>query len=287
MSAPAPSMFSPAAKAMAEQARPRAWAAPNLEEFADTLLALAKADRRHPRRDERLARLRQARPVRPGAAAADRRSRHRRAEPRRHRRRPGVGRQEVVRRLAGVLSDGPGAGADQERRLLLRRAGRGRRHQRRRELRRARQHAPFAARPGRAAGDPQHHGHRAGRQLRDARGRARRRHGRSTRSIFRFGKAPMLRPARRGRRSSRSARRSRSATAATWRSSRPAKRSSTPCSRPAQLAELGLDCRVLSMHTIKPLDADAVLAPAASAAPSSPSKSTRCTADWARRARRC
>lgn len=44
MSAPAPSMFSPAAKAMAEKLGLRMGRA-NLDEFADTLLALAKADR--------------------------------------------------------------------------------------------------------------------------------------------------------------------------------------------------------------------------------------------------
>ena len=47
------------------------------------------------------------------------------------------GRQKGVRRFAGLLSHGSGAGADQERRVLFRRAGCGRRHQRRRELRRA------------------------------------------------------------------------------------------------------------------------------------------------------
>ena len=44
MSAPAPSMFSPAAKAMAEKLGFRKGRA-NLEEFADTLQALATADR--------------------------------------------------------------------------------------------------------------------------------------------------------------------------------------------------------------------------------------------------
>ncbi|HEY2883439.1 MAG TPA: transketolase C-terminal domain-containing protein [Pirellulales bacterium] len=44
MSAPAPSMFSPAAKAMAEQLGLKMGRA-NLEEFADTLLGLAKEDR--------------------------------------------------------------------------------------------------------------------------------------------------------------------------------------------------------------------------------------------------
>jgi transketolase len=44
MSAPAPSMYSPAAKAVAEKLRLKMGRA-NLEEFADTLLALARADR--------------------------------------------------------------------------------------------------------------------------------------------------------------------------------------------------------------------------------------------------
>jgi hypothetical protein len=43
------------------------------------------------------------------------------------------------------------AGANQKRHLLFGRAGHAHWHQRRGELRRARQHAPFAARPGRAA----------------------------------------------------------------------------------------------------------------------------------------
>lgn len=44
MSAPAPSMYSPAAKAVAEKIGLKMGRA-NLEEFADTLLVLAKADR--------------------------------------------------------------------------------------------------------------------------------------------------------------------------------------------------------------------------------------------------
>ncbi len=44
MSAPAPSMFSPAAKSIAEKLGLKLGRA-NLEEFADTLLALAKEDR--------------------------------------------------------------------------------------------------------------------------------------------------------------------------------------------------------------------------------------------------
>ena len=44
MSAPAPSMFTPAAKAMTEQLGLKKGRA-NLEEFADTLLLLAKSDR--------------------------------------------------------------------------------------------------------------------------------------------------------------------------------------------------------------------------------------------------
>ncbi len=43
------------------------------------------------------------------------------------------------------------------------------------------------------------------------------------------------------------------------RSSPPAKRSFTRCSPLDKLAEQGLNCRVLSMHTIKPLDTEAIL----------------------------
>ena len=259
MSAPAPSMFSPAAQAMAEKLGLDDGPSRISKSSPTRCWRWPKADRQHCRRHERLARFRQARPVRPGAAAAARRSRHRRAEPGRHRRRSGRCRQEVVRRFAGVLSHGPGAGANQERRLLFRRAGRDRRHQRGRELRRAGQHAPFAARPGRAAGNSQHYDHRAGRQFRNARGGASRGAAPSILCISASAKRRCTictahRREFRSRQGDHAARRRRRGVHRHGRNGRP-----RAAGRRAAWPKRGIECRVLSMHTVKPLDADAVL----------------------------
>ncbi len=86
----------------------------------------------------------------------------------------------------------------------------------------------------------------------------------------------------------RSARRSHSARVPTWRSSPRAKRWFTRCSPPSCLAERGMECRVLSMHTIKPLDTDAVILRRPRVPrPLSPSKNIQSTAAWAKRVPPC
>ena len=68
----------------------------------------------------------------------------------------GSSRQKCLCRFARLFSDGPLAGADQKRPLLLGPAGYGRRHQRRCQLRSARNHPPFLARLRGIARHPQH-----------------------------------------------------------------------------------------------------------------------------------
>ena len=90
MSAPAPSMFSPAAREIAQRLGLKMGRA-NLEEFADTLLATGRKRPANPGRHQRFARLRQTWPVRPGVSQANRRSGNCGAEPGRHHRRIGRG----------------------------------------------------------------------------------------------------------------------------------------------------------------------------------------------------
>ena len=227
MSAPAPSMFSSAATAMAEKLGLKMGRA-NLDEFAATLTELARADRNvivvtsdsrgsgkldavWPGLPKQLVEVGIAEQnlvgITAGLAACG---------------------QEGIRGFAGLFSHGTVARTDQERCLLLGCPGPARRHQRRRQLRRPRQHASFPARPRGAARDSQPHHHRSGGQFRDARSHPRRRARRQARlPPFRQSAHVFPSPARHT--SSRWAKPSSSATATMSLSSPPAKQSSMPC----------------------------------------------------------
>jgi transketolase len=141
MSAPGGNLFSAAAAAQAEKLGLRMGRA-NLEAFAETLLELARSDRRVLAVTSDSRGSGKLKPFRRSPARADCRGRHRRAEPGWHRSRARLAGKKVFAVSPGVLSHGPRTRTDQERRLLFRYAGHAGRHQRGRQLRRARQYPP-------------------------------------------------------------------------------------------------------------------------------------------------
>ena len=134
--------------------------------FAEELIALAREDERDRRRLQRLRRLEQPRRLPRGVPRPADQRRHRRAGPRRRRRRPGQRRPAPVRLGRRAVPHRPRARADQGRRGLQQRPRGAVRPEPGHGLRRARADAPLDRGPLVDARDRQPPGRRAGRPAR-------------------------------------------------------------------------------------------------------------------------